>query len=164
MHTEDSEPTGLDGVTGRVLRECADQRTGIFSNILKRITVPAFHPPKKIKISSLYDYQPVALTPVIMKCFEKLVQRHIMSCFPPTFDPFQFAYRHNISTEDAIVTMLHTTISHLKQQGHYARQLFVNFSSAFNTILQHRLPLTTLEFFGGARQATAEGSTSSKLR
>lgn len=95
------------------------------------VTVPV---PKKSSINSLNDYRPVALTPIIMKCFEKLVRGYIISCLPPSLDPHQFAYRANRSTEDAIATALH-----LEKQGSYARLLFVDFSSAFNTILPDRL-------------------------
>lgn len=70
-----------------------------------------------------------------MKCFERLVSQHIKSSFPPTFDPHQFAYRANRSTEDAITIALHTALSHLEHRGSYVRMLFMDFSSAFNTII-----------------------------
>ena len=141
---------GPDGVTGRVLKDCADQLAGVFTRIfnqsLAQSTVPlclkssTIVPlPKKRNISSLNDYRPVALTPVVMKCFEKLVRDHITSLLPRAFDPHQFAYRANRSTEDAVATALHAALSHLEQPGSYVRMLFVDFSSAFNTILPHRL-------------------------
>lgn len=74
-----------------------------------------------------------------MKCFEKLIRQHIMTFTPPSFDTHQFAYRANWSTEDAKTTNLHAVLSHLEHQGSYALMLFVDFSSAFNTILPHRL-------------------------
>ncbi|XP_063058326.1 15-hydroxyprostaglandin dehydrogenase [NAD(+)]-like [Engraulis encrasicolus] len=74
-----------------------------------------------------------------MKCFEKLVREHILCFIPPTFDPHQFAYRENRATEDAVATALHAALYHLEQQGSYARLLFIDFSSAFNTILPSRL-------------------------
>ncbi|KAI4899403.1 hypothetical protein NFI96_003550 [Prochilodus magdalenae] len=43
-----------------------------------------------------------------MKWFERLVLHHIRAVVPPTFDPHQFAYKANRSTEDAITTALHT--------------------------------------------------------
>ena len=70
-----------------------------------------------------------------MKCFEKLVAQHIKDCLPPRFDPLQFAYRPNRSTEDAINTALHAALCHLEKPDSYARMLFVDFSSAFNTII-----------------------------
>ncbi|KAK3573689.1 hypothetical protein QTP86_032048, partial [Hemibagrus guttatus] len=48
--------------------------------------------PKKSPVSCLNDYHPVALTPIIMKCFERLVMRHIKNLLPPSLDPMKFAY------------------------------------------------------------------------
>ena len=58
--------------------------------------------PEKSPIASLNDYRPVALTPVIMKSFERLVLQHIKDYHPPDLDPYQFAYRANRSTEDPV--------------------------------------------------------------
>ncbi|KAF7668955.1 hypothetical protein LDENG_00267500 [Lucifuga dentata] len=74
-----------------------------------------------------------------MKCFEKLVLRHIKAALPPTLDQHQFAYRANRSTEDAINIALHTALSHLEHPGTYVRLLFLDFSSAFNTIIPSRM-------------------------
>ncbi|TKS65927.1 hypothetical protein D9C73_028553 [Collichthys lucidus] len=76
-----------------------------------------------------------------MKCFEKLVRSHITSALPRSLDPHQFAYRANRSTEDAVATALHAALSHLEGQGNYVRMLFVDFSSAFNTISHTDCPL-----------------------
>ena len=67
-------------------------------------TVPV---PNKAKVTELNGYCPVALTSVIMKCFERLVKDHITSTLPDTLDPLQFAYCPNRSTDDAIaITVL----------------------------------------------------------
>lgn len=66
------------------LRECADPLAGVFTRIFNKSLSQSFIPsclksgtivplPKKTPISSLNDCRPVALTPVAMKCFEKLV-------------------------------------------------------------------------------------------
>ncbi len=147
---------GPDGVTGRVLRDCADQLADVFTDIfnqsLSQCLIPAclksstiIPLPKKTNASTPNDYRPVALTPIIMKCFEKLVWSHITASLPPTFDPHQFTYRANRSTEDAIATALHTTLTHVEQKGSYARLLFVDFSSAFNTIMPSRLVTKLLD-------------------
>ncbi len=91
-------------------------------------------------ISILFnDYRPVALTPIPMKCFERLVMQHIKSVLPPSLDPFQFAYRSNRSTDDAIATALHPALTHLDKKDSYVRMLFIDFSSAFNTIIPQQL-------------------------
>ena len=64
--------------------------------------------------------------------------KHIKASIPPSLDPNQFAYRKNKSTEDAIAIVLHTLLEHLEQRNTYGRLLFVDFSSAFNTILPNR--------------------------
>ncbi len=54
---------------------------------------------------------------------------------PASLDPLQFAYRSNRSTDDAIAFTLHTALSHLENKNTYLRMLFVDYSSAFNTIV-----------------------------
>uniref|UniRef100_A0A3Q3F6E3 Ig-like domain-containing protein n=1 Tax=Labrus bergylta TaxID=56723 RepID=A0A3Q3F6E3_9LABR len=60
-----------------------------------------------------------------MKCFERLVLAHLKNCLPPTLDPFQFAYRSNRSTEDAVSTALHSVLTHLDNNNTYARMLVI---------------------------------------
>ncbi|KAI4903013.1 hypothetical protein NFI96_007809, partial [Prochilodus magdalenae] len=141
---------GPDNIPARVLRECADQLTDVFTDIfnisLSSATVPTclkattiIPVPKKSSVSCLNDYRPIALTPIIMKCFERLVLRHIKTLLPPSLDPQQFAYRPNRSTDDAISTTLHLALTHLDNRDTYVRMLFIDFSSAFNTIIPQHL-------------------------
>jgi hypothetical protein len=62
--------------------------------------------PMKEKINELNYYPLIALTSVIMKCFERLVKEHITSTLPETLDPLQFTYRPNKFTVDAITITL----------------------------------------------------------
>ncbi len=92
--------------------------------------------PKNSKPSCLNDYRPVALTSIVMKVFERLVKSHISSSIPVTLDPLQFTYRSNRSTDDAISHILHSSLTHIdSSNGNYARLLFIDYSSAFNTIV-----------------------------
>ncbi|KAK3516522.1 hypothetical protein QTP70_019906 [Hemibagrus guttatus] len=93
--------------------------------------------PKKSPVSCLNDYCPLALTPIIMKCFERLVMRQIKDLLPP--DPMQFAFHPNRSTDDAISTTLHKSLTHLENKNTYVGILFIDFSSAFNTIIPQHL-------------------------
>ncbi|KAK3528590.1 hypothetical protein QTP70_004998 [Hemibagrus guttatus] len=94
---------------------------------------------KKSTVSCINDYRSVALTPIVMKCFERLVMRHIKTQLLPSLDPLQFAYRPNRSTDDAITT----TLTHLNNKDTYVRMLFIDFNSAFNTIILSLLGLNT---------------------
>ena len=94
---------------------------------------------KKSKVTCPNDWRPVALTPIVSKCFEKLIKVLICRMLPPALDPHQFAYRKNRSTDDAIATALHLALAHLDKRNIYVRMLFVDYSSAFNTIVPSRL-------------------------
>ncbi len=52
-----------------------------------------------------------------------------------TLTPLQFAHRANRSVDDAVNMGLHFILQHLDRPGTYVRILFVDFSSAFNTII-----------------------------
>ncbi|KAI5087280.1 gastrula zinc finger protein XlCGF28.1-like [Silurus meridionalis] len=97
---------GPDNIPGRVLRECAEQLADVFTDIFNIslssnvvptcLTTTTIVPvPKKSTVSCLNDYRPVALTTFVMKCFERLVMRHINTQLPPSLDPMQFAYHPN---------------------------------------------------------------------
>ena len=80
--------------------------------------------PKEAKVTFLNDYHPVA-----MKCFERLVMAHINTIIPETLDP------------------LHTVLSHLDKRNPYVRMLFIDYSSAFNTMVPSKL-ITKLRTLG----------------
>ncbi len=154
---------GPDNIPGRVLRDCAVELTDVFTDIfnisLSQAVVPTCFKattiipvPKKSSPSCFNDYRPVALTPIIMKCFERLVMHHIKSVLPPSLDPFQFAYRSNRSTDDTIATALHPALTHLGKKYLYVRMLFIDFSSAFNTIIPQQLTIGP----GGAQHLSVQ--------
>lgn len=82
-----------------------------------------------------------------MKVFEKLVRSEILRKTEHSFDPLQFAYRPRRGVEDATVTLLNLLFKHLDNNGSHARLLFIDFSSAFNTIQPHILTTRLLEQF-----------------
>ena len=74
-----------------------------------------------------------------MKCFERMVMAHINTVILETLDPLQFAYRPNRSIEDASSIALQTALSHLDKRNTYVRMMFIDYSSAFNTIVPTEL-------------------------
>ncbi|KAI5616338.1 gastrula zinc finger protein XlCGF28.1-like [Silurus asotus] len=135
------QTTSLDAYSA-----CAEQLAGVFTDISNLFFAQAavttcfkctsiVPVPKHSNPTCLNDYRPVALTPIVMKCFERLVLAHLNYSLPSTLDSHQFAYCSNRSTEDAVSMKLNSVLTHLKNKNTYARMLFVNFSSAFNTII-----------------------------
>lgn len=76
-----------------------------------------------------------------MKIFEKLVRLEILKN-TERMDQLQFAYRPKRGVEDATLTLL---FKHLEGSG--CRLLFIDFSSAFNTLQLHILTKRLLEHF-----------------
>ena len=112
-----------------------------------------------------------------MKSFKRLVLTHLKGITGPLLDPLQFAYRANRSVDDAVNMGLHYILQHLDSPGTYARMLFVDFSSAFNTIIpevlltkltQLTVPASTCQwitnFLIDRKQQVRLGETTSSTR
>ncbi|KAK3529788.1 hypothetical protein QTP86_003198 [Hemibagrus guttatus] len=85
---------GPDKTPGRDLKNCAEELkdvlTDSFNTLVSQAVVPKCFKattiipvPDKPHTSSHNDYRPIALTPIIMKCFDRLVMQHIKSILPP---------------------------------------------------------------------------------
>lgn len=79
--------------------------------------------PSKDKATCLNNYRPVALTPTVMKCFERIVISYIQTILPDTLDPLHFAYRLNRSIEDNVSTTIHMALTHLETRNSYVQLL-----------------------------------------
>ncbi|KAK3551765.1 hypothetical protein QTP70_025401, partial [Hemibagrus guttatus] len=90
-------------------------------------------------VSFLNDYHPFGLTPIVMKCFKRHVMRHIKTHLPPSLDPLQFAYRPNHSMDSEGQMEGCGDGTHLDNKDTHVQMLFIDFSSAFNTIIPQHL-------------------------
>ena len=104
---------GPDGISNKILKLCYMQLavpfTSLFNWSMKDHKLPSLWKtseivptPKKPKVTVLNDLRPVALTSVIVKCFEKLILSRLLPAVYPHQDPFQFAYKSKRSVDDAI--------------------------------------------------------------
>lgn len=141
---------GPDGITPRLLKDCASELAGplctIFNMSLKTGHVPArwktsclVPVPKVPRPTGMKDYRPVALTSVIMRTLERLLLRLLRPQVEQALDPLQFGYQENMGVDDAVIFMLHQSLSFLERTGRYVRLMFFDFTSAFNTIQPHLL-------------------------
>lgn len=153
---------GPDCLGGRVLKVCSAQLKGVltvlFQILLNTCTVPnswktsIIKPlPKKPGSKTLNNFRPVALTSVLAKCMERVVSKHLVAAVKDQLDPLQFAYRPCRGTEDATLTLINTVASHLQQKSAFVRILFIDLTSAFNTMRTDILigRLSTLGVNGG---------------
>ena len=139
---------GPDKLGGKVLKECRSQLTPAICRLFQRsmddhvipakwLTAELVPVPKVKRPSTKNDLRPIALTPIIMKCFERVVLKELK---PERYvDKCQYAYMSKRSVEDANLILHHKILSHLDKVNTYVRILFIDFSSAFNTIQPHLL-------------------------
>ena len=90
--------------------------------------------PKKSNPKELNDLRPVALTPIFMKCLEKIVLKKLLDIVNSSLDSLQFAYKKSVGVEDAVLTLIDSLTSHLEKRNTYCRIMYLDFSSAFNTM------------------------------
>lgn len=103
----------------------------------KRLMITSI--PKKPHPSENNDFRPIALTSIVMKCFEKYIVSILKSEVSSKLDPWQFAYKRGRSAEDAVGSIIHLVSKHLEDSKEYAHLLFIDFSSAFNTVQAYLL-------------------------
>lgn len=141
---------GPDGLSAFVLKNCSEELSKawfpIFQSSALCCVVPQFWKrstivpiAKTAAPASNKDYRPVALTSLVMKCFEKIMVGRLKAEVSQSLDPLQFAYRQGLSTTDAIVSLSHFVSKHLENAHGYARVLFADFTSAFDTVCPHLL-------------------------
>lgn len=158
-HCKIRTSAGPDNISSRLLSNCAVQLGPIFNyifnlslsqqkvpNLWKQSTivpVGKFKHPK-----SLNDFRPIALTSLVMKSLEKLIKAELLKTTEHRLDPLQFAYRTKRGVQDATITLLNYICKHLDSPNNHVRLMFVDFSSAFNTIQPHLLIQRLRDNFG----------------
>ena len=95
--------------------------------------------PKKSRPAIPNDFRPVALTSHVMKSFEKIIKTMIMTRTDHLLDPLPFAYRPGKGVEDAVATLINYVLCHFEDAKTHARVLYLDMSSAFNTLQPHLL-------------------------
>jgi hypothetical protein len=135
---------GPDKLIPKVLKAChvelAPIITQLFNASIEQETTPTIWKtaiikpiPKVPRPNQNKDYRPISITCCLCKILEKLIRTYIVS--HTTLDSYQFAYQAGKSTQDAVLCLL-THISEFidRKADYYARAMFLDFSSAFNTI------------------------------
>lgn len=147
---------GPDGISPGLLKACATELAYIYSVIYNDSLETGCIPeqwktskiipvPKTPKAKDMNDFRPIALTPIPMKCLERIVLEQFLPQCGPHLDNNQFAYKAKRGVDDAILLFVQNIYKHLDLNHAYVRTLFVDFSSAFNTIQPHLLVPKLLE-------------------
>ena len=151
---------GPDKIPGVLLKICKEPLAPILCKLFQQSIDSACIPkiwktaeiipiPKKFPPTCKNDYRPVALTSIIMKCFEKIVKNILCQQVKHATDPNQFAYTSNRCVDDASLCLIDYVLKFLDRPNtssskYFAKILFVDFSSAFNTIQPHIMMQTLM--------------------
>jgi hypothetical protein len=142
--------SGPDAITNTLLRTSSNQLGPVFNRLFNICAAKGQIPklwklsnikplPKKSVPLELNDYRPIALTSCVMKCMEKLIKNRLLRYTSLSADPLQFAYKAKRSTADARNILQQTIIDHAERANSYSRVLFLDYSSAFNTLISSLL-------------------------
>ncbi len=102
--------SGPDNISRRLLKSCSSELAEawcpIYQKSLDTHCVPSIWKsfiiipvPQKTSCKENNDYRPVALTSLVMKCFEKIMIHFLKTEVSYSLDPFQFAYKKNRCTD-----------------------------------------------------------------
>lgn len=101
------------------------------------ITAPL---PKVSIPRSVNDFRPIDVASISFNCMQKLIVPQITQAIDQYGDSNQFAYRKGLSCTDAVLTLIHNIVTGLNNKDTtISKVLFLDFSSAFNTVLPNRL-------------------------
>jgi hypothetical protein len=143
---------GSDGLLPLVIKKCRFYLAPIITELLNMSFSNGILPTswKTVKITPIpkngpglhpTKFRPIASSSILLKVAENIILEKIQPQLKLSADQLQFAYKANRSTVDAIAT-LHHTIAHSIDTGsrHY-QCVFLDFSSAFNTIDREKILL-----------------------
>jgi len=118
QHQSTRKAKGPDGISARLLKTCAVELVPAWCPIFQRSLdfhiIPALWKktvlipvPKKPCPMENNDFRPVALTSIVMKCFEKYMVSLLKTEVNKSLDRWQFAYKRGRSTDDALSNITH---------------------------------------------------------
>ncbi|KAF7644468.1 hypothetical protein LDENG_00221520 [Lucifuga dentata] len=128
MKTKARKAAGPDGISSRLLRDCADQLYQVVLHIFN-LSLSLARVPVLWKTSCVVPvlktahprepnhFRPVGLTSYLMKTMERLILNYLHSLVSSSLGPLQFTYQPGIGVDDAIIYLLHRSLSHLGMLG-----------------------------------------------
>ena len=127
-----------------IINQCL--KSGIFPDKLKIAKVIPVY--KKGDNSSINNYRPISLLPVISKLFERIIHTQLMEYFQSNNLLFshQYGFRQGHSTEFAIIEFIDRTLKTMSNNK-IPLSIFIDLSKAFDT-LDHNILLSKLSHYG----------------
>ena len=91
--------------------------------------------PKESPLTNCNQLQPISLTNILTRLFEKLILKFELSdVFKSLIGPDQFAYKESSKTTMALVKSQHYWLKWLDRDADFVRVLSFDFSKAFDVV------------------------------
>jgi hypothetical protein len=156
LRTLKNTSPGSDNIPTWVFRHCSVELSGIITVLFNQSICSGIVPvewlnaivtpvPKVDKPSSLTDYRPISVTPILSRVAERLIaKKYLQPSLLNDATTDQYAFKPSGSTTAALVHILHRVSEYL-EHCNYVRCLLIDFSRAFDvidrSILLHKLSL-----------------------
>ncbi|XP_071832278.1 uncharacterized protein [Apostichopus japonicus] len=134
--------------------ELAPIYTSLFQESLQHSQIPNLWKtaltspvPKVANPKDVNDFRPIDLASIAFNSMQRILLPRLTDSINQFGDKRQFAYRKGVSCVDAVLLLIHEVVSELNcKETTIAKVLFLDFSSAFNTVLPNQL-ITDLSGF-----------------
>ncbi|KAI5637383.1 reverse transcriptase (RNA-dependent DNA polymerase) domain-containing protein [Phthorimaea operculella] len=151
--------TGYDNISTKVIKFCTEEllqplthlvnlsfENGLFPNLLKKSIVIPLH--KKGPLTSMENYRPITLVPILSKIFEKAMKLRLLNFFAKfkVIKPEHFGFQPHKSTTLAMFHLVREIVQHINANKRITT-VFFDMTRAFDFV-SHDLLLLKLENLG----------------
>ena len=158
-HLDSTKAAGPDGIPPIVLKKCAPELAPVLSKLYSLSYSTGSFPvswkhahvvpiPKKGDSSDPANYRPIALTSVLSKVMEAVINDHLLSFLEASasLSDHQYGFRHGRSTGDLLTYVTNLWSSSLESYGE-SRVVALDIAKAFDRVW-HRGLLAKLPMYG----------------
>jgi len=145
---------GHDGIPSWLFRHCSFELADVVAHVFRTSITTGMVPsqwhyavvtpvPKVSRPTSIADYRPISVTPLLSRVLEKIVvQNWLLPAIPSDMISDQFGFRPTGSTTCALAYILHQ-VAVMLEDCDYVRCLLIDFSKAFD-VVDHAVLLSKL--------------------
>ena len=155
----ENKPSPVHTYSVKIIKEIKDIIASILSHLINKSLQQGYFPSqfklarviplhKGGSVHDINQYRPISILPLFSKIFERVVYHQLYNFFDKyeILTPFQYGFRKNKSTTQAVLNQLEYIYNNL-DQNKTVISIFMDFTKAFDCI-DHEILLKKLYFYG----------------